>query len=249
MGENDASARDDVKFLRSTNEAEHSTMHIGLIVGIGPAATDFYYRYLIAASAQAGHDLELSMAHADTKTLLRNQAEGNVGAQVDIYRRLVERLHRAGIERIAVTSIAGHFCIDAFKAVSPVPVIDLLEVVPIEVRRRGYKRVGLLGTRVVMETRFYGVLGDVEVIAPVNELLEVHEAYVSMAGTGIATPAHREVFLRVGNELTRTRGCEAILLAGTDLALVFRKDVDPGFPTLDCAEVHATAIADAAMTR
>lgn len=32
-------------------------MHIGLIVGIGPAATDFYYRYLISALSKAGREL------------------------------------------------------------------------------------------------------------------------------------------------------------------------------------------------
>jgi aspartate racemase len=224
-------------------------MHIGLIVGIGPAATDYYYRYLISALARAGLGLDLTMAHADTSTLLQNQSEGNVEAQVDIYRRLTERLQRAGIERIAVTSIAGHFCIDAFKDVSPVPVINLLDVVKLEVSRRGLKRIGLLGTRVVMETRFYGALDDVEVIAPVNDLLEVHEAYVSMASTGVATPGHREVFMRAGNTLASTHGCEAIMLAGTDLALVFQKGVDPGFGTVDCAEAHAAAIANAAMAK
>jgi aspartate racemase len=224
-------------------------MHIGLIVGIGPAATDYYYRYVISAAARAGQDLALTMAHADARTLLRNQSEGSVEAQVDIYRHLTERLHRSGIERIAVTSIAGHFCIDAFKEVSPVPVIDLLDVVKLEVRRRGFKRIGLLGTRVVMESRFYGVLDDVDVIAPVHDLLEVHEAYVSMATAGIATAEQREVFMRAGNELARTHRCEAIMLAGTDLALVFQKGVDPGFDTLDCAEAHAAAIANAAMTR
>jgi aspartate racemase len=223
-------------------------MHIGLIVGIGPAATDYYYRYLISAMAQADQDLDLTMAHADTKTLLRNQSEGNVDAQVEIYRRLTERLQRSGIERIAVTSIAGHFCIDAFKEVSPIPVIDLLEVVKLEMKRRGFKRVGLLGTRVVMESRFYGVLGDIEVVAPVDDLLEVHEAYVSMASAGIATPEHREVFMRAGNALTNKHGCESIVLAGTDLALVFAKGVDPGFQTVDCAEAHAFAIAREAMT-
>jgi len=222
-------------------------MHIGLIVGIGPAATDYYYRYLISALARADQDLDLTMAHADTRTLLRNQSEGNVAAQVDIYRRLSERLQRSGVERIAVTSVAGHFCIDAFKQVSPVPVIDLLDVVKLEVRRRGLRRIGLLGTRVVMETRFYGVLDEVEVIAPVN-LREVHEAYVSMAGAGVATPGHREVFMRAGNALARTHGCESILLAGTDLALVFAKGVDSGFDILDCAEAHAAAIASHAMT-
>ena len=229
-------------------------MHIGLIVGIGPAATDYYYRQLISAAARAGKDLELTMAHADTPTLLRHQAEGNVQAQVDIYGRLTERMQRAGIAQVAITSIAGHFCIDAFKVVSPVPVIDLLDVVKLEVKRRDLRRVGLLGTRVVMQSRFYGVLDGVEVIAPAAELTEVHEAYVAMAmamamaSAGVATAAHREVFMRAGTSLTRTHGCESILLAGTDLALVFGKGVEPGFDILDCAEAHAVAIANAAMT-
>jgi len=90
-------------------------MHIGMIVGIGPAATDYYYRYLISAMAKAGHDLNLTMAHADTPTLLRHQAENNQAAQVAIYERLANRLMRCGVETIAVTSIAGHFCIEAFK--------------------------------------------------------------------------------------------------------------------------------------
>ena len=223
-------------------------MHIGLIVGIGPAATDYYYRQLISAATRAGMDLELTMAHADTSALLRHQAEGSVQAQVDIYGRLTERLQLAGIAQVAITSIAGHFCIDAFKAVSPVPVIDLLDVVQLEVKRRGLKRVGLLGTRVVMESHFYGVLDGVEIVAPVNDLMEVHDAYVAMAVAGFATPAQREVFIRAGKSLTRTCGCESIMLAGTDLALVFKEGENPGFETLDCAGLHAAAIATATAT-
>jgi aspartate racemase len=132
--------------------------------------------------------------------------------------------------------------------VSPVPVIDLLGVIQLEVKRRGLRRVGLLGTRVVMESRFYGVLDGVEVIAPVNDLMEVHEACVAMASAGVATPAYREVFSRAGMSLTRTYGCESIMLAGTDLGLVFGKGVESGFDILDCAEAHAVAIAKAAMT-
>jgi aspartate racemase len=189
------------------------------------------------------------MAHADTKTLLENQAKGNASAQVDVYRRLTERLQRCGIERIAVTSIAGHFCIDAFEDVSPVPVINLLDVVKAEVSRRGLRRIGLLGTKVVMETGFYGVLKGVEVVAPDADLLRVHEAYVAMASAGVVTPAQREVFLRAGAQLTCQKGCEVILLAGTDLALVFKEGDNPGFEILDCARLHAAAIATVAMAR
>ena len=222
-------------------------MHIGLIVGIGPAATDYYYRYLISAFARAGQDLTLTMAHADTQTLLRNQSERNIEAQVAIYQQLTNRLQRSGVEQVAVTSIAGHFCIDAFKKISPVPVIDLLDVARLEVKRRGFRKVGLLGTRMVMETHFYGVLEGVEVVPPAGNLQEVHDAYVSMASAGIATPEHREVFMQAGKTLTSAYGCESILLAGTDLALVFRKNDNPGFDIFDCAEAHAAAIANVAM--
>ena len=34
--------------------------HIGLIGGIGPAATDYYYRAIIAAHAEAGLEFALS---------------------------------------------------------------------------------------------------------------------------------------------------------------------------------------------
>jgi aspartate/glutamate racemase len=46
-------------------------MHIGLIGGIGPAATDFYYRRLISTFASRKAALELTIVHADTPTLLK----------------------------------------------------------------------------------------------------------------------------------------------------------------------------------
>jgi aspartate racemase len=221
-------------------------MHVGLIVGIGPAATDIYYRFVIAAMAARGVDLELTMTHADTPTLLRNQASGNVEAQVAIYRRLTDRLEAAGARAVAVTSIAGHFCIDAFKAVSPLPVIDMLVEVDREIGHRGLRRVGVIGTRIAMETGLYGAVRRAEVVAPPEELLGlVHDAYVSMAIAGTVTEAHREVFFRAGRTLVDELGAEAVLLGGTDLGLAFNGR-DPGFATLDCAAVHATAIVAAA---
>jgi aspartate racemase len=123
----------------------------------------------------------------------------------------------------------------------------LLETVKAEIHRLRFKKVGLLGTRVVMESHFYGVLEGVEVIPPTANLLEVHNAYVSMASKGVATEEHREVFMHAGKALTEEHGCETIMLAGTDLALVFNKQSDPGFKFFDCAEVHAAAIAQWAM--
>ena len=98
-------------------------MHIGLIGGIGPAATDFYYRRLISTFASEKIPLELTMVHADTPTLLGHLATNDDVAQVAIYLRLAHRLASAGAECVAVTSIAGHFCIDAFKGTGHDPEI------------------------------------------------------------------------------------------------------------------------------
>lgn len=225
-------------------------MHVGLVVGIGPAATDFYYRRLIATLAAAGAPLELTMAHADTPTLLRNQAAGDPAAQVAIYRRLADRLEAAGASTIAITSIAGHFCIGEFIAVSPLPVIDLLAVVDGELVTRGLKRVGILGTRIAMETRFYGAATKTEIIPPQTSdaLQAVHDAYVAMASSGSITQAQRDLFFSAGRALIRESGAEAIMLGGTDLALAFDATHDPGFTTVDCAALHADAIAAAAMS-
>ena len=218
-------------------------MHIGLIGGIGPAATDFYYRRLIAEFARRKTNLEMTIVHASTATLLGNLSKDDVGAQVEIYRRLAKRLASAGAECIAVTSIAGHFCIDAFKAVSPLPVVDLIAEVGRAIERRGLKRIGILGTRTVMETRFYGRIASAEIIPPAGaDLDDVHEAYVSMAAAGTITEEQRSTFHAVSKRLLGEHAVEAILLGGTDLALAFAEETGE-FPLVDCAGIHADAIA------
>jgi aspartate racemase len=49
-------------------------VHIGLIGGIGLAATEFYYRGLIERYAASGAPLDLTIAHADARELTQNLA-------------------------------------------------------------------------------------------------------------------------------------------------------------------------------
>jgi aspartate racemase len=217
-------------------------MHIGLIGGIGPAATNFYYRRLISTFASKKAVLELTIVHADTPTLLSNLVGNDAAAQVAIYTKLTNRLVAAGAECVVVTSIAGHFCIDAFKAASPLPVVDIISEVGRAIERRGLKRIGILGTRTVMETRFYGGITSAEIIPPSGQDLDdVHQAYVAMAASGVVTDAQRLVFNTVSQKLGKENGAEAIMLGGTDLALAFNQQ-NTAFPLVDCAGIHVDAI-------
>jgi len=221
-------------------------MHIGLIGGIGPAATDFYYRRLIATFASKKAALELTIVHADTPTLLGNLASNDAATQVAIYMKLTNRLAAAGAECVAITSVSGHFCIDAFKASSVLPVVDMISEVNRAIEQRAFERIGILGTRTVMETRLYGGVSRVEVVPPSGQDLEdVHQAYVAMAASGIVTEAQRAVFAAVSKRLLKESGIEAIMLGGTDLALVFNER-DAEFPLIDCAGIHADGIVNLA---
>ena len=81
-------------------------MHIGLIGGIGPAATDLYYRGLIDAMKARGHVLDATIVHADAPTLVRNFEARQPEAQAEIFLRLADRLVGAGAKALAITSIS-----------------------------------------------------------------------------------------------------------------------------------------------
>jgi aspartate racemase len=110
------------------------------------------------------------------------------------------------------------------------------------IEARGLKRIGILGTRTVMQTRFYGRISSAEILPPGGaDLDEVHQAYVAMATAGFVTEDQRAVFDGAIRRLL-DQGAEAIMLGGTDLALAYNEHTAQ-FPLVDCAAIHADAIA------
>jgi aspartate racemase len=216
-------------------------MHIGLIGGIGPAATDFYYRGLIDRHVATGIPLEVTICHADVREMSRNLMGKNPGRQADIFVTLVDRMKAAGAKAVAITSMGGHFCVRELMEISPLPVLNAIPEVDAALARKKLKKIGIIGTRTVMETKLYGGISSVEVVPTEGEDLDrVHSNYVEMATIGRVTEAQRQVFFAAGHRLV-ARGAEAIMLGGTDLFLAFTVH-DPGFVVIDCADIHVDAI-------
>ena len=223
-------------------------MHIGLIGGIGPAATDFYYRGLIDRHRAAGVPLECTIAHADVGTMGRNLADGRPADQAAIFAGLIGRMKAAGAAAAAVTSMGGHFCINQLLPISPLPLIHGIHAVDAAIKRSGLKKIGVLGTRIVMQTGLYGGVSSAELVAPEGETFgRVGDAYSAMAGIGRVTDEQRDLFFTAGRALM-ARGCEAIMLGGTDLFLAFVGHQLP-FPLVDCADIHVEAIFEKSSAR
>src|SRR4051812_35678677 len=76
------------------------------------------------------------------------------------------------------------FCADELEEISPLPLISGVAPLDAHFARHGIKRIGLLGTSVVMRTRVYGQLARTEALALDHEIEEVGQTYQDIAVAG-----------------------------------------------------------------
>ena len=224
-------------------------MHIGLIGGIGPAATVSYYQRLTSLMRQLDAPLELTIVQADVRTLIRNNLADLRDEQAAIYAALITRLQAAGAECAAITSLGGHFCFAETARISVLPLVSAVAPLDAYFASEGVRRVGLLGTRVVMRTRLYGQLRQTEAVACDDDIERLSGLYQDVAVSGACTDAQREVFFAAGQHMVDDFGADAIVLAGTDLNLAFDAQHDPGYRVIDALDVHVALLADLATGR
>jgi len=94
-----------------------------------------------------------------------------------MFAALTNCLASAGAEAVAVTSLAGHFCINEFKALSSLPVIDAIPILNANSSNEACTNSGSWGTKAAMKSRFYEGIDSAELIVPESTLFdEVHNA-------------------------------------------------------------------------
>jgi aspartate racemase len=222
-------------------------MHIGLIGGIGPVATVVYYQRLCAEMAARGARLELTIVQADIQPLIANANSDRREAQAGLFAPLVDRLKAAEAECAALTSIGAHFCFNELSAFASLPLVSAVTPLDAYFAAQGMTRVGLLGTRVAMRTRLFGLMERTEALAPDTDFEVVGQLYQDMAVSGTCPESSRAVMFAAGKRMM-DRGAKAIVLAGTDLNLAFDGQ-DPGYPVIDALDVHVALLADLASGR
>jgi aspartate racemase len=222
-----------------------TSLHIGLIGGIGVAATVVYYQRLTAAAKARGGRLELTIAQAEVDDLVRNVNADRRGEQAAIYARLIDRLKAAGCDCAAITSLGGHFCFAETLKLASLPMVSAVAPLDNHFAGEGLEAVGLLGTRVVMRTRLYGLLQRTRAVVLDDRIEELGQTYQDVAVSGRCDGAQRALFHEAGQALI-DRGAQAVVLAGTDLNLAFDPSADPGYRVIDALDVHVAVLADLA---
>jgi aspartate racemase len=215
---------------------------IGLLGGLGVGAAMHYYRKLAEAHDRERRTLDLVMVHAEASRIFEYAAADDREGMARYLAAFIDRLNAAGAEFAVIPAVTPHFCIRELLAISPLPVLNLFDPLTRELAARSLKRVSLFGTRFVIESALFGMADGVEVIQPRQDEVEyIHRTYVEIVQKGAGTEEQYKSLTDLALTLCKRDGAEAIVLAGTDLALLFNeKNIE--FPYVDCAALHIAAI-------
>jgi aspartate racemase len=221
----------------------------GLVAGMGVGASIFYYKALVDAHLALGLAPRLIMVHADLNYVMSQAVARNTKALSKYLAGLLRQLALGGAEIASIPAFAPQVCADELAAITPLPLVSLLDSIAADVERRRWHRVALFGSRVTMETQMFGRLDQTEVIAPTAaEINTIAEIYVRVVQEACVSTYNFERLRLLAHTLIERERLDGIILAGTDLAVVFNPD-NADFSHLDGARVHIDAIMGAIVNR
>lgn len=220
---------------------------IGLFGGLGVGAAIHYYDVLAHAHDARGSRLELTMVHAQMARVFEHARANDTKGLAAYLAGIIDRLEASGAELAVIPAVTPHLCIDELASISSLPIVNLLTAARDAIHARGLRRVALFGTRFVIESGMCGALRDLELVAlQPDEVDFVHTTYSQLARSGRGSDEQRSALTRLAQNLRTRDGAEAIVLAGTDLTLLFNES-NTDFPFVDCAGAHIDAVLRGAM--
>jgi aspartate racemase len=155
---------------------------------------------------------------------------------------LIARLANAGAEFVAIPAVTPHICIAELLQLSPLSIVNMVEELQRDIQARSLRRVALFGTRFTIQSGLFGLLQHAEIVTPeAPEIDFVHQTYMQLVNAGAGSLEQHERLTQLAHLLMERDGVEAVILAGTDLALLFNEN-NTDFPHIDCARVQLDAI-------
>lgn len=216
---------------------------LGIIGGMGPMATELFYKMLIEltdAVCDQEHLNVLILGHASmpdrTSAILAGDTE-------EVRQKLYEDalfLQNSGCEAIAITCNTAHYFADRIEAELRIPVINMVkEAAKAVAAKCPGGRAAVLATDGTIKTRLYQDALEkegLEVYIPTEQAqrLVMHEIYDCIKQ---GRPADMESWKRIEEELAAER-CDTAVIACTELSVLYREEALGSF-YVDAMEILA----------
>ena len=153
------------------------------------------------------------------------------------------KLKRMGCDFLICPDNTIHQALPYVLPRSPLPWLHIAEAVAAEAAARGYKKIGLTGTRWLMEGPVYAK----DLVRPEPaEREEINRIIMDELVCGVFKPAAIRYFQQVVEKMKR-EGCDAVVLGCTEIPLLMN-DANSPLPTLDSTRLLARAALRRAMS-
>ena len=215
---------------------------LGVIGGMGPEATSYYYGQVIAHTKAAKDQEHINMiilSHADMPD---RTAAIQSGDQKDLINKLcndARTLKSLGAANIAITCNTSHYFYDHIQQAVSVPVINMVEEsVRYAVRDfENVKKIGIMATDGTIGSKIYHKACRKAGVTPLKPSPERQKDVMSLIYDDVKAGKNgdRKKFDRVVSEFMR-KGCDVIILACTELS-VFKGKHDVPSICLDAMDV------------
>ncbi len=225
---------------------------IGILGGLGPAATLDLYRHIIELTPAArDQDHVRVLIYSNPKIPDRTSAIAGSGeSPLPHLIQSAVLLEKSGAGVIAMPCNTSHYFLPRIQASVRIPVIDMVEETCRMLRSQmpHVKMAGLLATAGTLQSGIYKkALGQagVSTLVPDGGDQEKIQAAIARVKAGSVDGATRDVFQSAGLRLMRS-GAEAVILGCTEIPLAFDPEaVD--YPAFNSTLILARAAVDWAL--
>jgi len=222
---------------------------IGLIGGMSWESTLEYYRiinHIVRETAGGLHSARIAMHSFDFAEIATLQGEGDWGEITKLMIGAALRLEEAGADLLVICANTMHKIAGQIQKDIHVPLLHIADATAQQIKTRGFKRVGLLGTKATMEEDFYIArlvnMHGLEVITPnERERQLVDDVVYDELCRGQVNLSAREKFVGIMRNLAAD-GAEGIILGCTEIHLLIDQE-DISIPVFDTTAIHARSAA------
>ena len=220
-------------------------LHIGIVACSAEGAA-LCYRTICAEGASllgAHAHPEVSLHSASLADYVQCLDCRDLAGVADLMLASAHKLARAGADFLICPDNTVHQAFTEVAAASPLPWLSIAEVVAEESASRGYRRLGLTGTRWLLASDVYPhalQARGLEYVRPSDEQRdEIGRLIMDELVYGVFKPETVRYFQQVIAEL-QARGCDAVVLGCTEIPLIIH-DGNSALPTLDSTRLLARA--------
>ena len=220
---------------------------IGIIGGLAWQSSAELYRIineLVNEKLGGQHSCKCVMYSVDLDPILILRDEENWDELANTIEDAIKRVEAAGADFTVIVSNTMHKTVDVIKERVSKPILHIADVTAQAVIEKGFKTVGLMGTKFTLTQDFYKSKMErdygIKILVPDKEDIEfIHHVIYEELDFSIFSPESSRRFVEIIEKMGR-RGAEGVILGCTEIPLLVKQE-QTDIPLFDTTTLLAKA--------